>query len=635
MRLTSHDSFRDVCYAIKVGKQQLANTVEFDANSTHSAEEMKELKMETLEEVVEGLQEFNFGNCLADMNSLLFANYDQMLYTVNQFKYFDASRGAKYNLQTPENFFFVREKQHGTVRDFIDGNLEIPNHPDKHTRDVIMFQMARAVNLLHLRGWTHKNLKNENFYIKRTVDNLIEVRLGEFKKSVMRQTHVVQDNTDDETYGGPFYIPLDAVRHPDDLGVDYAALGALMIELLTDESVEQDYTEIKPEIEKKNSIKLEEVFELNTAEVTKVDKIETEMELKLDDLFTGIDLDVLDNIQASKKIVQENKVHEEQVIKQAETKMQIDEIQNSFNAFDATSLNLGFASVNSFSLDQKSLNLDLRRRERILTKGDYGQNETTLFTIDADKDYGMMNFKSSFSTNENEIINEAMDLEDKEVHHVESLLNPTITLESIEDHVLDNKTIKVEHLAVDIALNNDDMFKEDENKPKVSIKIPQGGKEFNYNYNGQNEVKILVKRMFSENYFERFINLSIFGNDSQVTSDPDFQKIANNNTFQYKLCNMEVTTYLKKIGASQGLMLSTTECLMVFLARAILQNESQQVVDHYFHLLEAHPSKTANMRSMDDVIQMIIDDRKLAASYRGKEMDFTTYINGGRRNILI
>ena len=170
MRYTHFDSSRDVCYTIKVGKQQMDNTLSFDTSVSRDASEIREYKKETLEEFMQNLREFNFGNCLADMNRLLFANYDQMLYTVNQFKFFDPSKNVKYNLQTPENMFMVREKQHGTVRDFIDGTLTIDDHPEKQTRDVIMFQMARAVNLIHLRGWIHKNLKNENFYVKKTVD---------------------------------------------------------------------------------------------------------------------------------------------------------------------------------------------------------------------------------------------------------------------------------------------------------------------------------------------------------------------------------------------------------------------------------------------------------------------------------
>lgn len=629
MRYSNYASFRDVCYTIKVGKQQMDNTVEFDSNSNHSAEEMKEFREETLEEVVDNLHEFNFGNCLADMNSLLFANYDQMLYTVNQFKYHDPQSGYKYNLQTPENFFFIREKQHGTIRDFIDGKLEIPNYPDKHIRDVIMFQMARAVNLLHLRGWTHKNLKNENFYIKKTVDNLIEVRLGEFKKSVMRQTHVVHDDTDDETYGGPFYIPADAINHPDDLGVDYAALGALMIELITDESVEEIYEEHHEEITQVLKFDAPEIFELNQAPVTKVEKIETQMELDLDDLFQGIDLS---QIQESKKIVEENKLHEQTEVKKIEEKLDVDEIQNSFNAFNADSLDLGFATVNSFKLDPSSIKLDFRRRERILTKGDYGKNEQpNLFSIDADKDYGAMNFKSSFSLDEKQLIEKAEDLKANEIHQVESLLNPTITLESVENVILDTKIIKAEHKVVNDVIVTDDLFSKEEKETKIQIPI----KDQTYNYNAQNEIKMLVTRMFSENYFERFINLSIFGGNNEAINDPNFKKVMNNNQFQFSLCNMEVTQYLKQINSSEKVMLSTTECLMVFLGRAILTSSDQNMVKKYFHLLEAHPSKTGKMNTMGDVIQMILDDRKLAKSFRGTEMSFDNYLKGVRGYRLI
>lgn len=619
IRYTDYASFRDVCYTIKVGKQQMENTIDFDTSAEHDSHELKELRMETLEEVVEQLREFNIGNCLSDMNALMFASYDQMLFTVNQFKYYDPSRQAKYNMQTPENMFLVREKQHGNVRDFIDGKLVLENFPAKQARDVIMFQMARAVNMVHLRGWIHKNLKNENFYVKKTVDNLLEVRLGEFVGAEMRQTHVVHDNTDDETYGGPFYIPTDAKEHPDDLGVDYYALGALLIEMLTDENVEEDYTLVKTKIETQKSIKLPEVFELNQAPVTKVEQIETEMELNMDDLLKGIDLT---NINQSREVVQTNKLHEEQVLKQVETKFEIPDIANSFNSLDAQSLNLGFIELDTLKLDQ---NLDLRR-DRILA-GKYGNNEESfnLFAIDDNKNYGMMNHKLPTNESDKKIMDDAEELTDLQVHEVESLLNPTVTLESVNSIQLPDQIISIEQKSVSLVLEQKDVFVQEEKEVKSKINAGNG----EYNYNGQNEAKILIKKMFSTNYFERFINLSIFGSDAKATGDPNFKAVINANQFQYSLCNMEVANYLQKTGQKGNVMLSTTECLMVFLARAILQAEAS-VVETYFHLLEPFPHKTHNMRSMDDVIKMILDDRALAAQFRNSEIDLETYLQGSR-----
>jgi len=627
---------RDVCYTMKVGARQIQNAFSLNVNSSKAAEETEEQRKLNLEEIVRELKEFNFGNCMADMNQLMFANYDQMLYTVTEFKYAADDLRSKYNLVTPQNFYFLREKLHGTVRDVVNKKLHFEDENDPTWHDVIMFQMARAVNMVHLRGWTHRDVKNENFSVKKTVDKRIEVRLGEFMYSRMKSSHQRLADHDDTTHGGPFYIPLDAPDHPDDMGNDLYALGLSMIELITHRSVEDVVVAVQNQ---SNPSKPMNIAKLDQSEVLSIDKLETEMDLDFSPLFQDINLD---NIAESQKKVEDKKTEiiTEKINLTNSTSKKAEELDfgdfnfTSENMFSIESINFGEGSIitpTNLEIDQSGYrmlsakrNLDkgrnLSSNERILGGSDYGGLEVSSFSIDSPGSYGELNFNPDADSKLNTLVKESEKLSDLEVHESFQILNKELSLPSVEDVVLPNNIIKFEeHVETQMMSSKNNVLLIEEQKPVQKATSSA-------NYNAQKEADDLIRRMASTTYYNRFINLRIFkGEQNEEFSKAVSEKInepANN------LCLSELADYKKTGGKYASYLtqeLTTLECLMIFLSRSLIQSNQQK----YFSLLDAE----MNMNSMNDIFDMIGFDRKVSHEQSSKMMTMQQYL--ARRNLLI
>jgi serine/threonine protein kinase len=619
---------RDVCYIMKVGSHQIQNAFLMDVNDPNKAADNQKLREENLEEIVDEIKEFNMGHCLADMNPLLFANYEQMLFTVTEFKYSEPDFRAKYDLYTPQNFYFLREKLHGSVRDVVNKKLHFAHEEDVTWHDVILFQMARAVNMIHLRGWVHRDIKNENYYVKKTVDKRIEVRLGEFLGARMSSTHKrVETSVDDETYGGPFYIPADAKNHPDDLGNDYYALGLAMEELITHRSVEDNITQASPKVN---------LATFDKSEVLVEDKVELKMEEDFDPIFADLNLD---NIAESQNIVEERKEErkEEQIKK--DSKPQDDALDfslDSTNMFDVASLDMNFLSIvtpeNNKSVgvyrnlsakrnlsDGRKLSAErnLENKERVLSGGQYGDFDVTSFNIDSGS-YGELNFDPHANKEVDKFVVDAEnEITDLQVHEEFQILNKEISLPSVDDFILPDNVITFEHaVETRVVESNLNVFKEAETKrdqPATSTTA----------YNAQQEADKLIRSMASTKYYERFIDLRIFGN----ANDSEFNaaKSENKNMRGLQLCYQEFNDY--KNSGSKGVSsfksaLTTTECLMVFVARSILQSDYHNKGGvNYFNLLDP----AFNMNTMNDVFDMIAEDRRKTEEANSKMITFDQY----------
>lgn len=625
---------RPVCYTMKVGAQQLENAFTMDVNDLKEAETVQQQRDLSLEEIVTELKEFNFGNCMADMNPLLFANYDQMLYTVTEFKYSADDLKHKYNLVTPQNFYFLREKLHGTVRDVVNKKLHFEDEHDPTWHDVIMFQMARSVNMVHLRGWTHRDIKNENFSVKKTVDKRIEVRLGEFMEARMKSSHSRVADKDDTTYGGPFYLPMDAKDHPLDMGNDLYALGLSMEELITHRSVEDVVVAVQT---KQNPSTPMNIAKLDNSEVFTLDKLETEMNLDFSPLMDGIDLD---NIVESQSIV-ENKKKEIATEKINATKSESEKTQKadeldfgnfnftSENMFSIESIDFGEGTIvtptnlnienNGYRMLSAKRNLNEKRnlssKDRILTKSDYGGLEISTFQIDSPGSYGELNFNPQANEKLNELVVSSEKLTDLQVHESFQILNKDLSLPSVEDNILPTNIIKFEeNVELQMMASSNNSMIEIEKKPDQAATTTAG-------YNAQKEADNLIRRMsMSSSYYNRFINLRIFKGEQ----NEEYTKAVNDkvNERAYQLCLTELNDYKKAGGKFVAYMnqeLTTLECLMVFLARSLIQNNQQT----YFGLLDAE----LEMKSMNDVFDMIGYDRKVSSEQQSRFKSFEAYMS--------
>lgn len=636
-RRVPSDLSRDVCYTMKVGSHQIQNAFVMDINDPSKAQDNQRYREENLEEITEELKEFNFGNCLSDMNSLLFANYDQMLFTVNEYKYSLDDLSQKINLVTPQNFYFLREKLHGNLRNVVNKELHFAHEEDVTWHDVILFQMARAVNMIHLRGWVHRDLKNENFYVKKTVDKRIEVRLGEFLGSRMKSTHQrIETHIDDETYGGPFYIPTDAKNHPDDLGNDYYALGLAMIELITHRSVEDNITTAQPKLN---------LATLDHSEVLVQDKVELEMEMTFDPILEGIDLN---NIKESQNVVEQRiderleerievtESHEGKKTAKKNDEPDLDFSLDSTSLFDVSSIDMNFLSIVTPGQDKhvtsnyrvlESNHRNLASNERILAKNNYGEFDIDTFSIDSPT-YGELNFDPHANKETDAFIKKSEDeMTDLMVHQEFQIMDKEISLPSVDNFVLQDNIIKFEEaIETKVVNSNLNVFKEEETKPIQQATSTTG-------YNAQKEADALIKRMTSLNYYERFIDLRIFGS----SNDPELAKAkqANVNMTALQLCYKEFEDYRKS--GTQNLQyfksaLTTTECLMVFIARSLLQSDNYKKGGYnYFNLLDAG----FNMNSMNDVFDMIAVDRNVSEVHASKMVSFSQYYQMYNRINLI
>ena len=620
---------RDVCYTMKIGARQIQNAFSLNVNSSKEASETQTQRDENLDEIVRELKEFNFGNCMADMNPLLFSNYDQMLYTVTEFKYSASDLRHKYNHVTPQNFYFLREKLHGTVRDIVNKKLHFEDESDPTWHDIVMFQMARAVNMVHLRGWTHRDVKNENFAVKKTVDKRIEVRLGEFMFSRMKSTHQRIADKEDDTHGGPFYIPLDAKDHPDDMGNDLYALGLSMIELITHRSVEDVVVAVSA---KQNPDKPLNLAVFDHSEVETIDKLETKMDLDFSPLFEGIQLDnVLESqsiVEVRKKEIVQTQIEKSKTSTKSETKQDLDFADFNFtseNMFSIESINFGEGSIiTPMNIDLGNndyRNLSAKRNlnssnSRILTnkESDYGGLEISTFQIDSPGNYGELNFNPESDLKLNTLVQESEEITDLQVHESFQILNKELSLPSVEDFTLPDQVVKFEqNLEVQMMSSPNNLLLEDEKEPAKAATTQA-------NYNAQKTADDLIRNMASGSYYNRFINLAIFKGDhnnelAQAVSD---KKNAQANA----LCMSELNDYKKAGGKyansfAQGL--TTLECLMVFLARSLVQNDQLS----YFKLLDAE----MEMGSMNDVFEMIGYDRSVSHAEASKMKSFDQYIS--------
>lgn len=269
---------RDVCFTVKVGPNQIQSAF-MDMYDTSNQQAINTQRQKNLDEFVQEMKEYNFGNCMRDINSYLFASYTQFLYTSAHYKYSNietqgVDNYAKFELVTPQNIYLVREKMLGTVLDVINDKFTFIDHDKtKAFHDVIIFQMARALNIIHLFGFTHRDIKPDNFYVKKTVDRRLEVYLGEFHNSLMGHREG-NNGHEPNVSGSPLFIPADANLHREAQSNDVYQLSLTIEELVSHRKVEDVFFEKHQDIE---------ISQVANNEIFEQDRMEVELELLVND----------------------------------------------------------------------------------------------------------------------------------------------------------------------------------------------------------------------------------------------------------------------------------------------------------------------------------------------------------------
>ena len=283
-RFASSDA-RDVCFTVKVGPSQIESAF-VDMYDEENMDQINQYREQNLKELVQEMKEYNFGNCLREINQYLFASYTQFIYTSAHYKFSNIDQVGvnhyeKWDIVTPENVYMVREKLPGTIMDVINNKFEFMTADDstpqskqkteatKPFHDVIIFQMARALNIIHKLGFTHRDIKPDNFYIKKTVDRKIEVYLGEFHNSLMT-TYVKPGSEEDHVSGSPLYIPANASEHIGEQTNDLYQFGLTVEQLLSHVQVEEVFLEAHEGLE---------IHDIANNSVKVQDKIEEELKL--------------------------------------------------------------------------------------------------------------------------------------------------------------------------------------------------------------------------------------------------------------------------------------------------------------------------------------------------------------------
>ena len=619
---------RDVCYSVKVGPNQLETAIVIDDNDPEKEEQNKAHRSKAIEEVIEELKEFNFGNCLQDINPYLFANYMATLYTTVEFKYSIKanSQTNKYQMITPENFYFVREKLHGSVRDVIDQKFEFIEG-DKNFHDVIVFQMVRAVNIIHSLGWAHRDIKPENFYIKSTVDHRLEVYLGEFKNSVMNQNIPAKleghENVEDHVHGGPFYMSNDATEHAGDKANDIYALGMSLMELMTHEDIEQVFVEkthknlvefADREVFEQESVAL--VLERQTFELAQehdvtpkknVDNHSKSIELTMDfqtETFNDFNINEFD-FSNFELVSKENEATYPNLTKNRilSTKRNLSETRNlspedlSQNRNLSAERNLSKAR-NLYAKRNLSEKKGLHRNRLLAEKDNYGNSSETMNFFEAD-DYATKKYNPNSELEIKEDLIEASKILDFDVLNNESHL---MSLPSV-----DTKTLTFENtLQVDQIITTDFNTKSifvDDNTPKKQGEIENGIK-LNM---GNGQVGEFNAQVFASQLVKSFI----------LPDTASRSVRAPGNKMAAAACNKDFQTHLnglKNLHKNFKTGLNTLECLMVLVAMAIderPQKTSESGANYFNNLFAEYPSPT----KMTDVFNIIIKDRMVTTGH--------------------
>lgn len=658
------DSTRKVCYSVKIGPNQILSSIEIDDTDLSKTAKNNQIRQENLEEVVEEYKEFNLGNCLAKTNSFLFANWDSMLYTTVEFKYFDAQSGAKINLLTPQNFYFVREHSIGTVRDVIDDNLAT-FRDSKNFQDVIIFKMLRSLNIMHKLGWAHRDVKPESFYVTRTVDHSVKVRLGEFSQSTMHtkfpKNKSVNLSNEDHVFGSPSYVPKDAFSGHSAQTNDLYGIAKSILELIGHTDFESllspqnmdnlSQRSVTP-LEKMTLALEEEAFEKketlkNTSGMSfnKSNTIPVSMTQSLP--REHISLEDLDNIPLNIS-AQNHEIVES--INLGHSVTIAAKLQDSFSP--ELSLDLNF--------DTNPYGNSIKRR--ILTQNNYGGNSmevdemsSSLKSFQKDSQYEGMFNNFSNGTNEALILNVSQSIPDRDVikNETHELSLPSVNFDDVLNVSSNSKSKRSVNkslsqvIDLNIVTQVDAEFKESiantslfasENKP-----LSKGTLKYSI-VNGNSDVSahsILVstlKNMISENPQDRHINSS---------------SAANSNA--YKLCNNHWKNFSKKIPqnpndasliksmnsqANQTVDsdilskmdedLQDLECLMIIVAMAVDQRKDGA---NYFRQLVIQQEPVENI---NDIMKVILADRqKLVENVN--PIDFRKFLQEkrSRKNLLL
>jgi len=299
---------------------------------------------------------------------------------------------------------------------------------------------------------------------------------------------------------------------------------------------------------------------------------------------------------------------------------------DSTSLFDINSFDMSFVSIktpgNTKSLSNYRVlegnNRNLSSNNRILSGNKYGEISQDIFSIDS-QEYGAINFDPHANKQVDTFVKKADDeLTDLMVHEEFQIMDQELSLTSVNDFVLPDKVILFEEAVTKKVMNDPEInvFKDSEVEQVQAATTTVA-------YNAQQEADNLIRRMSGSSYYNRFIDLRIFG----TSNDPELAKAkgekANERALQ--LCYKEFEDYRKaqtQYLAHFKSALTTTECLMVFIARSILQSENYQNGGfNYFNLLDAG----YNMNSMNDVFDMIAVDRNATATFGSKMVTFEQY----------
>ena len=622
--------YRDVCFTVKVGPNQLQSAVDIDLNQGDTAENNEQRKAD-LAELVEELKEFNLGNCLKDMNFFLFASYDQTLFTTAEFKYYWDNGEGKSNLKTPENVYFVREKLHGTVRDVINDKFSfMTEDKNKYFNDVIIFQMARALNMMHNMHWVHRDIKPDNFYVKKTVDAKIEVYLGEFLNALMSDTEPKptidsgEENPEYHVHGGPFYQAKEIKTHMASIEADIYAMGISLVELLTHDDVEDVFVEIEF---KGNENKLDNFA---NEEVFLQDKEMQVVEMHAENELEAVDFDNMFNL-------------DDDMFKFEDTMVNNSPIRDLDMSYE------NIVAVHHKDNNDRILTA-VPSNNRILAGNSYGEidNEINndLFGVSMGggiEGYGTINFNPLADNETKDMINEAENLSDDIIlqDHIHTDLSlPSTNKLSL---VIENNTIEtvqkdlIKDLVTEDIFINEEFFDDRKTIDDPSVVKTAEGNKF---VGAQFYLKTLITNMMSNEASDRLINSQ--KNSSIREKCNTLWNKHKNNSQQYlteekkSIMNMKDQNRQNLIKKNfqqivQNLP-STLECVMLFAAKSIRQKKkSDKADDNYDYFGNLDVSRSIS--TMEHVFEIIIEDRM--QSYTHETVKFDQYMNHVNRHDLL
>ena len=612
---------RDVCFTVKVGPNQIQSAF-MDMYDTNNQQAINLQRQKNLEEVVQEMKEYNFGNCMRDINSYLFASYTQLLYTSAHYKYSNIeTQGSKnydkYELVTPENLYLVREKMLGTVLDVINDKFTFIDHDKtKAFHDVIIFQMARALNIIHLFGFTHRDIKPDNFYVKKTVDRRLEVYLGEFHNSLMGHRENSNGNVQNVS-GSPLFIPADANLHRVAQSNDVYQLSLTIEELVSHRKVEDVFFEQHQDVEI-SQVANNEIFEQDRMEVElellvntskksiqsdhQVRKIvpkqkskshNSELDMSLSFNVEAFDLSYLEvitkDVEVTTKSRRRQRLMRRQRILVGDRNLtkEISANRNLTKEISSDRVLTKEISANRNLTKEISANRLLTKEisaNRILTKKDhqnvFSNEEEMVDTYMTDDQFGLVNRDNVAELNYNPISNvkteqfiEQLDnITDQEVFNdikLEKHSLPTGIIQTLNTSVIE----EIDDL-MNMEVKKNSVFKVEE-RPMKSSEIQDPIKIKDNLLSSQYFLDALVKNLAGKDIAKRDINHS-------------------SNAAHKKVCDDLLT---------QVHQYTITECLMILAAKAITQRpeHGQQDSFDYFGILDAQHT----LSSMDQLVQQV------------------------------